>query len=301
MPGTRIEVPFVRVVDGDTIRVEINGEEESLRILALDTEESNKGSSKPVTPWGREAKEEAKRFFADSDTVMLEFSDNEPLEIALQKHRGNYGRLLVFVYHKDGRDFQEHMIRQGYSPYFVKYGYASFKEHHQRYMTAERDAQIANRGLWDQIKVNGSEIRNYALLGVWWHLRAQIIDNYRRFRADYPNLPVYNTRLDYATLVNLAYKEQDVTIFTELREFKRVGAEHAIIGIGSIANPFHLFIPNIDESPGQEIISLIMERYAPTDETYVRRGYAFVRGPLKLFRGNPEIIVTSIDQIMDTL
>ena len=60
--GTTIEATVVRVVDGDTIRVEVNGKEESLRILSLDTEESN-ASPKPVSPWGKEAKKEAEKLF----------------------------------------------------------------------------------------------------------------------------------------------------------------------------------------------------------------------------------------------
>jgi hypothetical protein len=52
MPGTTLEVPVDRPVDGDTVRVLINGRSEALRILALDTEESRPGGDKPMTPWG---------------------------------------------------------------------------------------------------------------------------------------------------------------------------------------------------------------------------------------------------------
>jgi endonuclease YncB( thermonuclease family) len=56
----------------------------------------------------------------------------------VQRYRGNFGRLLVYI-HKDGVDFQETMIREGFSPYFVKYGNAIF--HHDTYRAAEREAQ----------------------------------------------------------------------------------------------------------------------------------------------------------------
>jgi micrococcal nuclease len=52
MPGTTLEAPVDRPVDGDTVRVLINGRSEALRILALDTEESRPGGDKPMTPWG---------------------------------------------------------------------------------------------------------------------------------------------------------------------------------------------------------------------------------------------------------
>ena len=40
MLGTTLDVPVDRPVDSDTVRVLIDGRSKSLRILALDTEES---------------------------------------------------------------------------------------------------------------------------------------------------------------------------------------------------------------------------------------------------------------------
>jgi micrococcal nuclease len=293
--GTTVTVTVVRVVDGDTLRIGGGLREESVRLLALDTEESNAGSNKPITPWGREAKKEAERFFSPGDTVTLEFPGHEPPEECWVKHRDNYGRVLGFI-HKNGQDFQEHMIREGYSPYFVKYGYADFEVYHHRYMLAERDAQAAHRGLWDQVTVNGSEMRNYALLGVWWHLRAQIIDQYRLLKQANPDL--LNSRLDYAQLVELATQEPEVTVFTELREYHQVGSSHVIITIGSIQQPFQVFLPNAINN-GQPILHLLDNRYIAVEPDHVRRNYAYVRGLLKLYQGKPEIIVTSPEQITD--
>jgi hypothetical protein len=56
MSGTKIEgIKLTKVVDGDTIKVAINGESESLRLIGLDTEESWPGGSKPVTTAGKQA------------------------------------------------------------------------------------------------------------------------------------------------------------------------------------------------------------------------------------------------------
>jgi micrococcal nuclease len=57
--GTSVKATVTRVVDGDTIVVALDGTSEHLRLLALDTEESHRGGTKPVTPWGKAAKEEA--------------------------------------------------------------------------------------------------------------------------------------------------------------------------------------------------------------------------------------------------
>ncbi|MEM7456911.1 MAG: thermonuclease family protein [Planctomycetota bacterium] len=306
--GTTIEVPFVRVVDGDTIRVEIDSgdgvtAEESLRILSLDTEESNAGGSKPVTPHGHAAKAEAESFFSGQASVVLEFPSDDPLDIALVKHRGNFGRLLVYVHRLDGVDFQEHMIRSGFSPYFEKYGYAASESLHSLYLEAEREAQSNHAGIWDQIGVNGSEINNYGSLKTWWTLRAEVIQDYRRRLAN--GASILNTRLDYQALANLAEANESATIFTEIRSLRRIGSNHMSANIGSQSQPFQLFIRNFESDSGQEIVRLIENRYLSSDLLHPRRSYAYASGPLKLFQGNPslppivEMEITSTDQITD--
>ncbi|WP_434362265.1 thermonuclease family protein [Parasalinivibrio latis] len=296
--GTRVDAKVSRVVDGDTLRVFLPGaeEDESLRILALDTEESRAGSGKPKTPWGVEAKKRAEAFFTKGDTVTLEFPGNEPLAVCMQKYRGNFGRLLVFV-HNNGVDFQETMIREGYSPYFTKYGNAQLEHLHLRYTEAERHAQQQGGGIWDQITVNGSEIRNYAALGTWWSLRAQIIDQYRALKSAHSDL--LNTRLDYQEIVQKAQIGEEVVIFTEIRDLKRIAIRHTLASIGSIQQPFSLFIPDSDGDIGQNIIELLVNRYIPGEETHPRRGYAYIKGELSLFRDKPQMKITSPFQITD--
>jgi micrococcal nuclease len=294
--GTEVETSIVRVVDGDTVAVTINGLEEKLRLSHLDTEESNHGSDKPVTPWGKKAKERAIELLPAGTAVTLEFAGTEPLEVCLERYRDNFGRLLVWLYHDD-QDFQERMIAEGYSPYFNKYGYADFESHHERYLAAERTAQTAHTGVWDQVGVNGSEQRNYALLGVWWTLRAELITAYRGFRAAQPAL--LNSRLDYAELVDRAKQHEEATVFTELRTYTPVGQNKAIVDIGSRAQPFKLFLPNVEGEEGQRLLRLLDGRYIPKDDHHVRRSYAYVRGPLQLFRDEPEVVVTSAHQITD--
>lgn len=298
--GTTVEATVSRVVDGDTIRVLLpeSNDDESLRILALDTEETNAGSSKPITPWGQKAKERAESFLAEGDRVTLEFPGTEDLEVCLQKYRGNFGRLLVFVY-KDEVDFQEIMIREGYSPYFVKYGNAVFVENHQRYRAAARIAQQQNIGVWNQLAVNGSEVRNYAALTTWWQLRASIIEQYRQIVGTRDNL--FNSRLDYLAIEEKAENEESAIIFTELRSIRRISGDRAIIGIGSRTQLFNVFIPDIISSEGQALLNLLNNRYISDGEIRPRRSYAYIQGRLSLFRDNPQIIVTDPEQITDEL
>ena len=294
--GTTVATAVDRVVDGDTVAVTINDREEKLRLSNLDTEESNHGSDKPVTPWGKKAKERATELLPAGAPVTLEFAGNEPLEVCLERYRDNFGRLLVWL-RRDDLDFQERMIADGYSPYFSKYGYADFEPHHHRYLAAEREAQTAHVGVWDQVGVNGSEQRNYALLGVWWTLRAELIAAYRVLRAARPEL--LNSRLDYAELRELAKQGRTATVFTELRTYTPVGQNKAIVDIGSKAQPFKLFLPDVEGADGQRLLRLLDGRYIPKDPHHVRRSYAYVHGQLQLFRDEPEVVVASAAQITD--
>lgn len=294
--GTTVAATVRRVVDGDTVAVSLDGSEEKLRLAALDTEESNHGSDKPVTPWGKKAKEEAAAFFRERTKVTLEFAGTEPVDEAMVLYRDNFGRLLVWVY-ADGQDFQEHMILHGYSPYFTKYGFADFADHHARYLAAERRAQAGHVGIWDQITVNGSAMRNYALLGVWWDLRGELIDDYRRRKLDRPNL--LNSRRDYEQIREMAAAGNTAVIFTELRTFTRVGQNKAVVEIGSKHQPFKLFLTDVDGRDGQDILRLLENRYLGGGENHPRRSYAYVEGQLKLFREQPELVLTSVEQITD--
>jgi micrococcal nuclease len=300
MPGTMLDVSVDRPVDGDTVRVLVEGRSEALRLLALDTEESRPGGAKPMTPWGRAASDHAAELFTRGRMVTLEFEGNEPVVECLQRYRDNFGRLLVLV-HVDGLNFSEHMIAEGYSPYFNKYGHARFAEHHQAFVAAERRAQAARRGIWDQVAVNGSEQRNYANLGAWWSLRAAIIDDYRRTCAG--GAAILNSRLDHAEIIERARNGEETVVFSELATFRRLGVRRAVIDIGARAQPFQVFIPDIESEEGMALVNLVHERYLGKDDgrttIRARRSYAYVHGYLQMFRDTPEVIVSDPADITD--
>jgi len=99
MNGTVINnLKLTKVVDGDTIKVMFDGEEDSLRLACLDTEEESwPGGSKPVTEDGRQASKWAKEWFSvyeegvpnDEIVVDIEFDTSDPKSTCLHKHRGN--------------------------------------------------------------------------------------------------------------------------------------------------------------------------------------------------------------------
>lgn len=295
--GTTIDVTVVRVVDGDTIRVRFPflTQEKSLRILYLETEESNSGSNKRITSWGQRAKERAQQFFRPEDIVTVEYPGTDPVDICQRRYQDNYGRPLILI-HKQGVDYQAVMIQEGYSPYFNKYGNAVFPEYHQRYRQAERVAQQANLGVWDQMTANGADVHNYAALGVWWNLRARIIDDFRQFKTQQPNL--LNSRLDFETIVAKAHRQEQAVVFTELRSLRPITATSARIEIGSVKQPFSLYIPNTDSPHGQALIHLLHHRYFSTEDA-PKRSYAYVAGQLRIFNKTPQMTVNSPLQITD--
>lgn len=176
------------VIDGDTIRVD--GINDSIRLLSLDTEEPFHGKAersaaakdfdgylkkkrggakrprKSGTPMGEEASEFAKAFFRGAGSVRLERDD--PKEI-----RGHFGRPLAYaLVEKDGRwtSYNVECVRAGMSPYFTKYGYSH--RFHNQLAHAEAEAKEAKRGIWNP-KAQG--YGDYEERKAWWNARADFI------------------------------------------------------------------------------------------------------------------------------
>ncbi len=93
----------VRVVDGDTIEVAIDGGTDDVRYIGVDTPETVK-PGEPVQCYGPEASAFNHRL-VDGATVRLVF-DRELRDI--------YGRLLAYVY-ADGTFVNAELVREGYA------------------------------------------------------------------------------------------------------------------------------------------------------------------------------------------
>ncbi len=304
MQGTNIKgLKLTKVIDGDTVKVEINGEVESLRLASLDTEESWAGGSKPVTNAGKLASAWAKNYFGvEKDgfpaagaeiKVDIEFDTNDPVNVCLQKHRGNYGRLICYVY-KDGANYNLEAVKTGWSPYFVKYGRSRL--YHNEFMSAEAAAQAKAAAIWNSETNAGGKTRNYEELVPWWHLRESIVQDFRKFGLQ---SGVQSVRLDYENIVEAAKNGNKITVFCDLQGGinKRPGSG-ALIYAGSIKHKFNLWIPDRESAPSQHILSLIEKRYSGKG-----RGYVYVTGKASLYpqneNGKPQIVLTDAAQLSD--
>ena len=130
----RTAARVVRVIDGDTIQVEIDGREYRLRYIGIDAPETVKENT-PVEWMGPEASA-ANKALVSGKVVYLEkdVSDTD-----------RYGRLLRYVFLADGTFVNGELVRQGYAqantyPPDVKY--------QKRLRALEREARSAGRGLW---------------------------------------------------------------------------------------------------------------------------------------------------------
>jgi micrococcal nuclease len=180
----------VKVVDGDTLDVLLDGTTVSLRLSSVDTEEKISGRAggsptKPQTVFGEETALWARALFATFPApvvVGLAF-DGGPEDRRLDA----YGRLLCHVILPDGRDFNLLLVELGKSPYFDKYGYSL--RAHADFVRAEDEARAARRGIWDpasnRARTPGapSAIRPYERLLPWWEARAEAIEAFRRDAA----------------------------------------------------------------------------------------------------------------------
>jgi len=180
------------VVDGDTIKVEAL--DASLRLLAIDTEEtfkhedelrafesmewpeyleSMRGSSgkppKGPTPLGMDAKKFAAEFFEDVYRVRLE--RDHPKEI-----RGRYNRHLAYVFaEKDGEwvNYNLECVRAGMSPYFTKYGYS--RRFHDQFSRAQEEAREKQLGIWEPGKQHYDD---YDVRLAWWNSRGEFVQQF---------------------------------------------------------------------------------------------------------------------------
>ncbi|MFA7308851.1 MAG: thermonuclease family protein [Patescibacteria group bacterium] len=132
------------VTDGDTIKVNIAGKVESIRLIGLDTPEVV-DPRKPVQCFGQEASKRAKDILTGKK-VRLEAD-------AVSGERDKYNRLLRYVWLEDGTLFNKQMIADGYAS---EYTYQSqVYKYQSEFKEAEKQARDGQKGLWNPSTCNG--------------------------------------------------------------------------------------------------------------------------------------------------
>lgn len=132
----KILYSVVRVIDGDTIVINKDGVNESVRMIGIDTPETVH-PSKPVQCFGIEASRKTK-----------EWLEGRSVELIVDKGQGErdkYQRLLGYVYRDDGMFINLELIKQGYA---YEYTYKEPYKYQEEFKAAEAEASGAKRGLW---------------------------------------------------------------------------------------------------------------------------------------------------------
>ena len=102
-----------RVVDGDTLTIQINGKAEKVRLVGVDTPELHESDklhrdaqrsgqdTATIQALGRQASDFVKTLVRSGDRISLEYD---------QQQRDKYGRLLAFVRLADGHAQRSHYL-----------------------------------------------------------------------------------------------------------------------------------------------------------------------------------------------
>jgi micrococcal nuclease len=124
----------LKAKDGDTLVARLEGGPteriETIRLLNVNTPEKNQPGFVDAT--------EALKYLVRGGTVDLEYE-----KPGVEKRDG-LGRLLAYVI-ADGVNVNLELVRQGWSPYYTKYGKGRLRA---EFEAAEREARAARRGLW---------------------------------------------------------------------------------------------------------------------------------------------------------
>ena len=137
----------VRVVDGDTIVIKFNGKYEKVRMLCVNTPESVHPDKKQNIPMGK---------VASKYTQKKLIGKSVDLEFEIKKLRGNYGRLLAYVF-VDGQNLNLDLVRQGLSPYYTKYGKS--EKYDAEFRAAEKQARKEKLNIWGDPELTKKYLR----------------------------------------------------------------------------------------------------------------------------------------------
>lgn len=126
----------VKVIDGDTILVDIEGKNRSVRLIGINAPETD-DPRKKVECFGKEAKEKAIDLLTDKKVNLK----SDPT----QADKDKYGRLLRYVFLEDGTNFNKLMIEEGYA---FEYTYNIPYQYQKEFKLAQKQAEENKKGLW---------------------------------------------------------------------------------------------------------------------------------------------------------
>jgi micrococcal nuclease len=295
------EFTVSKILDGDTFRFE--GLERSTRLLGIDTEETWKdddaemkvndistrwveyyahkrdSSLKPAkieSPFGYDTWQWTKKLFKDVVKVRLEVDD-------FKRVMDMFNRYLLYIIavRADGTEFNYNVecVKQGYSPYFSKYGYVA--RFHNEFTAAQKYAQDNKLGIW-----SGKELcyPDYTERIEWWDGRAEQI---KKFETTFAGKPGFYSMLD-------------------INDYKKL-KEHLNDSVTIFGN-----VSRVIKDNDPRIVKLEINDYDHVDLVFFKRNfdlleelkldnpkdyYIYAKGKLTEYKGRLQIIVDEKNQI----
>jgi micrococcal nuclease len=125
------------VVDGDTVRVYVDGRQRTVRLIGVDTPElrDRHNPDAPPQPFAREAADYTRRTL-NGQRVRLEYEPHDRFDV--------YGRVLAYVFLDDGTFFNRELVRSGYARAYRRFRF----RYRKQFIADEAAARRAGRGLW---------------------------------------------------------------------------------------------------------------------------------------------------------
>jgi len=130
----------VKVIDGDTIKVDVGGEIETVRLIGIDTPEIANYYNPREDYFGPEAARYAKQILENQSVYLIP----DPM----QSNRDKYNRLLRYVFLEDGTLINAKLIKEGFA---FNYIYEPFQLMKQ-FDYLEKRAKENQLGLWGSKK-----------------------------------------------------------------------------------------------------------------------------------------------------
>lgn len=132
----QISIDLERVIDGDTIVFDKDGQSQKMRLILIDTPESSTTKTGAIQPYGNEAKEFLSQYLIGKK-LTLEYEPS-------QEKEDKYGRVLAYLF-ADGVLVQKQLVREG----LARVGYENGKEIHlDDLKKAEQEAVKEKKNIW---------------------------------------------------------------------------------------------------------------------------------------------------------
>lgn len=138
----------LKVDDGDTVIVEMNGQPQTVRFIGVDTPEIH-DPRKVVQCFGRAASQFTKTLIGDN-FVRLEADP-------LSSNYDRYNRLLRYLFLPDGRLVNIEIITSGYGFAYTSFPFTKSSE----FSTAQKAARQQNLGLWKSCSPQQNQYGGY--------------------------------------------------------------------------------------------------------------------------------------------